>query len=192
MTGRPPRRRAAPPEPPLDIHLRAESRRWSSFGKLADLRLRVAKACDAALAVAPLKPLDGAELNILLTDDARIRRVHRDWRGFDKATNVLSFPAVPPARIAMSPALGDIVLAHETLAREAEAEGKSLEEHFSHLVIHGLLHLLGEDHETEAEADRMEALEIEALARLGIRDPYADSEPVAAAARPLARQSSSS
>ena len=192
MTGRPPGRRVAPPNPPLEIQLRAESRRWSTFGKLSELRLRVAKACDAALAVAPLKPLDGAELNILLTDDARIRRVNRDWRGFDKATNVLSFPAAPPDRIAKCPALGDIVLAHETLAREAQEEGKSLDDHFSHLVIHGLLHLLGEDHETEAEADRMEALEIEALARLGIRDPYADSEPVAAAARPLARQSSSS
>lgn len=180
MNDRPRGRRSAPPpeKTSLDLNLdvRAQSRRWHELGKLAGLRALVSEALAAGLAVAPRRPLPGAELSLLLTDDRRIRVVNRDWRGFDKATNVLSFPAAPPERIAASPLLGDIVLAYETVAREAEAEGKTRADHLSHLVIHGLLHLLGEDHETEAQARRMEALEVEALARLGIADPYADAE----------------
>lgn len=188
MTDRPRVRRPAPrPEtspPTLAIALRAQSRQWRALGDLASLRARALQAAEAALAVAPTKPCDGAELSLLLTDDKRIRVVNRDWRGFDKATNVLSFPAAPPDRIAMSPVLGDIVIAYETLEREAQAEDKSLADHFSHLVIHGLLHLLGEDHETEAEAQRMEALEVAALARLGIADPYAGGELIARSQAP--------
>lgn len=157
------------------IAIRIQARRWREAG---DIRPRIVEAVAAALALAPVKPLPGAELSLLLTDDKRIRIVNRDWRGFDKATNVLSFPAAPPERMAGSPVLGDIVLALETIAREAEAEEKSFGDHLSHLVIHGLLHLLGEDHETPEQAERMEALETAALARLGIADPYAGSEPV--------------
>jgi probable rRNA maturation factor len=159
----------------LSLELRIQFRRWR---ELPDLHERVTQALDAALSVAPVKPLAGAELSLLLTDDRRIRAVNRDWRGFDKATNVLSFPAAPPDRIAKSPVLGDIVIAHETVAREAADEGKTPGDHLSHLVIHGLLHLLGEDHETDAQAQRMEGLEIAALALIGVADPYADSEPV--------------
>ncbi len=175
MNDRPRGRRPAPPPhtPALSIAIRTQSRRWRD---IADLRARVTQATQAALTIAPLKPMDGAELSLLLTDDKRIRAVNRDWRGFDKATNVLSFPAAPPERIGASPVLGDIVLAYETVAREAQEEGKALADHLSHLVIHGLLHLLGEDHETQGEAERMEGLEIAALAQLGIADPYADSE----------------
>jgi len=183
MNDRPRARRPAPrPEtkpPMLSIALRAQSRQWRALGDLASLRARTMQATEAALAIAPVQPSEGAELSLLLTDDKRIRLVNRDWRGFDKATNVLSFPAVPPDRIAMSPVLGDIVIAYETVEREAQTEEKSVGDHFSHLVIHGLLHLLGEDHETEAEAQRMEALEIAALARLGIADPYAGGELIA-------------
>lgn len=178
MTDRPPTRRKAPRRdtaPRLSLAIRIQARRWR---ELADLRERVALAADAALAVSPVAPMPGAELSLLLTDDRRIRAVNRDWRGFDKATNVLSFPAAPRERIAASPALGDIVLAHETIAREAEAEDKAIGDHLSHLVIHGLLHLLGEDHETPEQAQRMEGLEIAALARLGIADPYAGSDPI--------------
>ena len=189
MTDRPRARRSAPrPEtrprpgnkaPALAITIRAQSRQWRALGNLATLRAQVTQATQAALSVAPVQPLDGAELSLLLTDDKRIRIVNRDWRGFDKATNVLSFPAAPPDRIAMSPMLGDIVVAYETVEREAQAEGKSLHDHLSHLVIHGLLHLLGEDHESETEARRMEGLEVAALARIGIADPYADGELIA-------------
>lgn len=171
-------RRAAPRNQSLAIDIRLQSRRWR---ELPELRERVHAATEAALAVAAVRPLPEAELSLLFTDDKRIRVINRDWRGFDKATNVLSFPAAPPERIATSPVLGDIVLAYETLAREAESENKSMADHLSHLVIHGLLHLLGEDHETEAEAARMEGLEIAALARLGIANPYAGTEPDAAA-----------
>ena len=180
MNDRPRARRSAPrPEtrpPALSIAVRAQSRQWRALGDLAALRAQVTRATQAALAIAPVQPFDGAELSLLLTDDKRIRIVNRDWRGFDKATNVLSFPAAPPDRIATSPILGDIVVAYETVEREALSEGKSLGDHFSHLVIHGLLHLLGEDHESDAEAERMEGLEVAALARLGIADPYADGE----------------
>ncbi|CAM5203141.1 hypothetical protein ARD30_22260 [Bosea thiooxidans] len=184
MNDRPRGRRGAPPpetSPDLSLDVRAQSRRWHELGTLAQLRGLIGEALAAGLAVAPRKPLPGAELSLLLTDDRRIRVVNRDWRGFDKATNVLSFPAAPPERIAASPLLGDIVLAYETVLREAEAEGKAASDHLRHLVIHGLLHLLGEDHETEAEARRMEALEVAALASLGVADPYADGELLAAA-----------
>lgn len=177
-------RRDVGPELVLDI--RAQSRLWRELGDLKTLRALVNEALAAGLAVAPRRPLDGAELSVLLTDDRRIRIVNRDWRGFDKATNVLSFPAAAPERIEGSPLLGDIVVAYETVAREAQAEGKSLPDHFRHLVIHGLLHLLGEDHETETEAQRMEALEVAALAHLGIADPYADAELLAVPAPSLA------
>lgn len=192
MNDRPRARRSAPPAktiPDLSLDIRAESSRWRDLGNLAALRALAGEALRAGLAVAPRRPLDGAGLSLLLTDDRRIRIVNRDWRGFDKPTNVLSFPAAPPERIAESPLLGDIVLAFETVEREAAAEGKSLPDHFRHLLVHGLLHLLGEDHETEAEARRMEALEVEALARLGIADPYADAELIAGAA-PVSAESS--
>lgn len=180
MNDRPPTRRQAPRPQSLSIAIRTQSRRWREF---ADLRKRVTEATEAALAVCEVKPLTGAELSLLMTDDKRIRIVNRDWRGFDKATNVLSFPAASPERIATSPVLGDIVLAYETVLREAQSEGKSPGDHLSHLVIHGLLHLLGEDHETESEAIRMEGLEIAALARLGIADPYAGTEPETASSK---------
>lgn len=195
MTDRPRSRRTTPrtetsePEPSEPgqpdhspaIAIRIQARRWREAG---DLRPRITAAVEAAVALAPVKPLPGAELSLLLTDDKRIRIVNRDWRGFDKPTNVLSFPAAPPERIAGSPVLGDIVLALETLEREAQAEEKSFGDHLSHLVVHGLLHLLGEDHETPDEAERMEALETAALARLGIADPYAGSDPVQSPASP--------
>ena len=99
----------------------------------------------------------------------RCRALNRDYRGKDAATNVLSFPQ--PA-----PLLGDIILARETVVREAAEKGVSFEAHLVHLIIHGWLHLQGYDHETEADAARMEAIEIAALARLGIDNPYQVSD----------------
>lgn len=123
-----------------------------------------------------------AEMAVMLTDDEGIRTLNSNWRGFDKPTNVLSFPALQPTGPVgddeAPPMLGDIAIAYQTMRREADEEQKPFEHHLSHLTVHGFLHLIGYDHETEAEAEEMEALETEILASLGIPDPYADREPV--------------
>jgi probable rRNA maturation factor len=130
------------------------------------------RAVEAAFAVAPDAPRAPVEISLLLTDDAGVQELNRVWRGLDKPTNVLSFPAgAPPAPEGPRP-LGDVALAYETIAHEAEKEGKSFADHVAHLVVHGTLHLLGYDHEAEADAEVMEAREVEALERLGISDPY--------------------
>jgi probable rRNA maturation factor len=153
----------------IELDLVVESERWVAVGNLEAL---ARSAVDAALAVAGHPPDDDIELSLLLADDAAVQALNRSWRGKDAPTNVLSFPAIPqPDHPGVRP-LGDIALAFETLAREAEGERKPLADHVAHLIVHGVLHLLGRDHETEAEAGEMEALEVEALARLGIADPY--------------------
>lgn len=121
-----------------------------------------------------------AELAVMLTDDAGIRTLNNTWRGIDKPTNVLSFPALQ-LEAAPKPGdaprmLGDIAIAFETTRREADAEHKPFDHHLSHLAVHGFLHLIGYDHETDAEAEAMEDLERRILARLGIPDPYADQD----------------
>ena len=121
-----------------------------------------------------------AELAIMLTDDAGIRTLNLNWRGIDKPTNVLSFPALPPTG-AGGPddaprMLGDIAIAYETTRREADDEQKPFDHHLSHLAVHGFLHLMGYDHEKDDEAETMETLEQEILAQLGIPDPYAERE----------------
>lgn len=121
-----------------------------------------------------------AELAVMLTDDAGIRTLNQNWRGIDKATNVLSFPALQPAGPRDDDdaprMLGDIAIAYETLRREADDERKPFADHLSHLAVHGFLHLIGYDHENDDDAEEMEALEQEILARLGIPDPYAERE----------------
>ena len=124
-------------------------------------------------ALAALGGRDG-EISLLLADDAAVRELNREWRGKDAPTNVLSFPAAESA----APHLGDVALAYETCAREAAEQGKSLSDHMTHLVAHGVLHLLGWDHDDDAEAEAMEARERALLAALGVADPYAsDGEP---------------
>jgi len=117
---------------------------------------------------------EGAEVSILFTDDAHIRTLNAEWRGKDKPTNVLSFPAGPafPGGV-QPPILGDIVLARETILREADEQAKPFEDHLCHLIVHGFLHLLGYDHETDDEAEAMEAMERQILEGLAIADPYA-------------------
>ncbi|MDO9306589.1 MAG: rRNA maturation RNase YbeY [Mesorhizobium sp.] len=161
----------SPRKPRIDIDITVEAGAWPPTRGLRSL---VRKAVDAALQETGVDAVTGSELSVVFSDDAHIRRLNAGWRGKDKPTNVLSFPAfaVEPGG-AIPPMLGDIVLAAETVAREAALEGKPLDHHITHLVIHGFLHLLGHDHKDEAEAGRMEALERAALARLAIPDPYA-------------------
>jgi len=133
----------------------------------------------AARAVLAASGIVAGELAIVLTHDAAVRSLNRDWRAHDRPTNVLSFPQplqsplAPPGGGEAPPVLlGDVVLAFETVAREAAEQGKRLADHLRHLIVHGVLHLLGHDHEEEAEAERMEGLEAAVLARLGVADPY--------------------
>jgi probable rRNA maturation factor len=114
-----------------------------------------------------------AELSILLTDDAEQRELNGQWRGKDTTTNVLSFPQIEPFG-PVTGLLGDITLARETLIREAKEQGVTFEAHFTHLVVHGFLHILGYDHLTDEEALHMEGLETQILASLGVENPYAD------------------
>ena len=137
------------------------------------------RAAQAAAAVEPALANPRLETSILFTTDAEVHELNRGWREKDKPTNVLSFPMLERDElIALSPEgppalLGDIALAYETCAREAAEKGASLADHATHLVIHGLLHLAGLDHEISLQdAQEMEALEVKALAKLGIADPY--------------------
>ncbi|HEY6815555.1 MAG TPA: rRNA maturation RNase YbeY [Croceibacterium sp.] len=141
-----------------------------------------ARAAAAAERVAPELASPRLSASLLFTSDEEIHVLNREWRQRDKPTNVLSFPMLErDALLALAPAgppelLGDIALAHETCAREAGDKGIPLEHHAAHLIIHGLLHLAGHDHETSPEdAEAMEALETKALAICGIADPYGDS-----------------
>jgi probable rRNA maturation factor len=115
-------------------------------------------------------PAQGAA-TVVVDDDARVRALNKLWRGLDKPTNVLSFPA-PDIQPGPARALGDIAISYETAAREAAAEGKSFADHIAHLSVHGFLHLLGYDHESDEDAEEMEGLERVILARIGVSDPY--------------------
>ena len=136
-----------------------------------------AAALGAATTAWPDNEVARMELAVVLTDDAHVRVLNRDYRGQDKPTNVLSFAALDDEEAPLPPdgpiVLGDVVVAYETTMAEAAHETKTLVQHLSHLVVHGVLHLLGHDHEYEEEAEEMEALEVSVLAALGIPDPYA-------------------
>jgi len=139
----------------------------------------IRRAIEAAAEIADADVGD-AELAVMLTDDSGIRTLNNSWRGIDKPTNVLSFPALQPTG-AVGPddaprMLGDIAIAFETTRKEADDEQKPFDHHLSHLAVHGFLHLIGYDHENDDDADAMEGLETEVLAQLGIPDPYADRE----------------
>ena len=160
------RTRAAPA-----VEIIVKSPLWAREpGIKAVLRRAVAEAaCAASTKV--------GELAIVLTDDAAIRTLNRDWRSKDEPTNVLSFPAStrsPPARArGGAPChLGDIVIAYQTAAREAKAEHKPFKHHLAHLAVHGFLHLVGYDHDADVQAEAMEGLEIAALARIRVPNPY--------------------
>src|SRR3954447_6413941 len=164
----------APPETEVLI----VAGQWSGE---ADAAAVVHRAIETAASMVEADTAD-AELAVMLTDDAGIRTLNRNWRGQDKATNVLSFPALPQTgtrSVDDAPRmLGDIAIAWETTRREADDEQKPFDHHLSHLAVHGFLHLIGYDHENEVDAEAMEALEREILGLLGIPDPYADQDRV--------------
>jgi len=159
----------------LEIAVSLHDTAWSDA--IADLEDRAHAAVSAALSHAAGAGIDlgdgPLEISLVFTDDAEQRTLNRDYRHKDSATNVLSFPNMDDDMPAGQPRLlGDVVLARETVAREAGEQGKSLADHTTHLLVHGVLHLLGFDHLDAAEAVEMEALERAALSDLGIADPY--------------------
>ena len=149
-------------------------------GHATDWEALAARAAEAAAAVAPELASDALLVSLVFADDDEVQALNKQWRAKDKPTNVLSFPmlsrdevlhaAADPGHAGM---LGDMILAHGVCRREAEDKGVTVEAHATHLIVHGLLHLAGYDHETgQAEASQMEAMETKALAMLGLADPY--------------------
>jgi probable rRNA maturation factor len=165
------------------VDIAVESALWDAQ---PEAQATVRKAIVTAAASTRALPAASGEVSVVLADDAAIRKLNRDWRGMDKPTNVLSFPApqlrsVGPGRTGSgTPALlGDIIIAYETAAGEAAAQAKPFAHHLAHLAVHGFLHLLGYDHDSDAEANEMERLEATILARLDVPDPYATRAPEA-------------
>lgn len=154
------------------IDIISECEDWDSH---PGLEQAIEQAALAALAGAGARTLPDAEIAILLSDDEGVRMLNKRWRKIDKPTNVLSFPATTPELLPQNQMIGDLALAYETCVREADAEKKTFGHHVSHLIVHGVLHLLGYDHESERDAEEMEALERKVLAGLGVADPYADA-----------------
>ena len=145
-------------------------RRWPSVRTLRTLSRR---AVDAAIEEGNLEYMPDAELSIVFTNDENIRDLNHKWRGRDRATNVLSFPAGQTNGAGRrGPLLGDIVLSYETIEAEASLDGMRFDDHLIHMIVHGFLHLFGYDHESREDASTMEEVERRALARLAIADPY--------------------
>ncbi len=150
-----------------EIYITSLSSLWDETA-VTPLVERALEACTV------LDDFSDHNVSIVLGDDLEIQGLNKQFRGFDKPTNVLSFPAdeddfVPEGELQP---LGDIILAYETIQREALEQDKLFDHHLTHLIVHGFLHLLGYDHEEDVEAEEMEALEIQILASLGIKDPY--------------------
>lgn len=149
--------------------------------RVPDARARCRRLARAALVVGGasgrLTPGQTAEFSLMLGDDDLLHQLNRDYRGQDKPTNVLSFAALEAGEPSVTQpviSLGDVAIAYETTVAEAREQGKTLSAHLSHLVVHGVLHLLGYDHLKQAQAEEMESLEIAVLARFGLSDPYRD------------------
>jgi probable rRNA maturation factor len=153
------------------VDVLVEAGDWPPEAELRALAERAITTAVTATTTADIVP--PAEVSLVFTDDDRVRALNRRYRGRDAPTNVLSFPAAPPAPGRRGPLLGDVVLAHQTVHREAAAEGLTAADHVTHLIVHGFLHLLGYDHDAEEDAAVMERLETAILARLDIADPYA-------------------
>ena len=157
------------PQRAIVIDLAIPCAKWRRA--LPDIEKRARAAARAALAEAG-KKLGPAELSLVLADDATVAALNEQWRQRSGPTNVLAFASDERVMLPAPQLLGDVVLAYETVTREAREQRKTLADHLLHLVIHGVLHLLGYDHEAERPARRMEALETRILATLGVPDPY--------------------
>jgi probable rRNA maturation factor len=161
------------PEPPdrLSVTLVEEDGDWSGFGSVGEA-VTQAVAALARNSQVPIGP--GSAASVVLASDALVRRLNRAYRGKDQPTNVLSFPFQHPPGSGPEeqPELGDVLLAAETVRSEARERGIEARHHLQHLIIHGLLHLLGHDHRTDSEAEEMERLETEILATIGVADPH--------------------
>jgi probable rRNA maturation factor len=164
--GGPSRKRAAPTGVTLEVEIVRHGDAWAADAP----DVLIEQAARAALSAAPSLPPGTYHLTLLLTEDGEMRSLNRTWRGKDAPTNVLSFPS---GEIAATGFLGDVALAAETARREAREQHIAFQDHVSHLVVHGVLHLLGFDHDDDRAAEQMETLERTALASLGIADPYA-------------------
>jgi probable rRNA maturation factor len=166
-----------PPEKAMSVDVSIPCDAWLAACPDAAMLAETAARATLARAAGPnagVPPI----LGVILTDDAEQRELNRSYRGIDAPTNVLAFALSDPASSAPSGLpmlLGDVVLAFETVAREATEQRKNLADHMAHLVAHGVLHLLGFDHQNAAEAEAMEALEVEVLKILGVPDPYRDT-----------------
>jgi probable rRNA maturation factor len=165
--GGPSRKRADAPGATLEVEVARHGGAWA--GQVTDAMLK--RAARAAFGTAPSLSAGAYHVTLVLTDDAEMQTLNRTWRGKDASTNVLSFPA---GDIGAPGFLGDVVLAYETTRAEAREQNLGLQDHAAHLVVHGVLHLLGFDHMDDEEAERMEALERAALASLGVADPYVE------------------
>lgn len=164
------------PRPRTAIDVTVLDDRWNLVEGLSDSARRAARSALERIDSAAAKAADG-ELSLVLTSDEHVGALNATFRGNNRPTNVLSFPAQGPHDAAPgSPVLlGDVVLAFETISREARAQGKTFENHSCHLIVHGVLHLLGYDHESESGARDMERLEIDVLASLGMPNPYEEN-----------------
>ncbi|MBC7282866.1 rRNA maturation RNase YbeY [Hoeflea sp.] len=167
--------------PGVSLAVSVEAGEWGdveAIEALARTALDAAVHDLATLEVQPF-PQEAPEVSLVLADDAMMAEINKQWRHQPKPTNVLSFPAFPLVPGGKpGPMLGDIILARETIEREAGDLGKPTNEHITHLIIHGFLHLFGYDHIENNDAEKMEAIETRILASLGISDPYGDTEPV--------------
>jgi len=167
--------------PKLDIQIAIEAEGWAQEAELESLAGKVLETAAEYLRSEEKQPFPAMpiEVSLVFSNDEQVRAVNAEWRGQDKPTNVLSFPAFPLVPGGKpGPMLGDIILARETVEREAGELEKSFTDHLTHLMVHGFLHLFGYDHMDGEEAERMESLETRILASLGLSDPYAGQDPV--------------
>ena len=167
--------------PAVSLAVAVEAGQWGDIETIEALAKTALAAAASDLARREHQPFpaDPPEVSLVLADDAMMADINGQWRNQPKPTNVLSFPAFPMVPGGLpGPMLGDIILARETIDREARELGKPVDEHLAHLIVHGFLHLFGYDHVENNDAAKMEAIETRILTSLGLSDPYGDTEPV--------------